>query len=255
MAAPYINADNLIDGAGEIFVLDNVNKLATHGSTACTTTVLTMVSDPRVVFKVGDIIKVATGGTDYQRISALSATTITLDTALSGAPATGVDIYVYGACLGATQGGIALETQTSVQERNVDQVMDAVSIKGDKRSASLKVPLVEVFSKSLQIAFGLPASAVTVSGALTTVSVGSSTTTLNDFAFLITGSREDGSKVTIFVPKAVNTGNTALKFDKQGNSVFQLDMRLIHDSAQAAGEELFKMKIGAQYYYAMLIGA
>lgn len=250
MTTPYTDSTQLIDGAGEIFEYDASTSINTHASTACTTTVLTVAAgtDPRDYFRAGDVIY--TGG-EYGRIQSMTATTITLEEAQATAVGTSASIVRTWRLMGATQGGISLETQTSVTERNVDQVLDPVAVKGDKRSASVKVGLVEMVDKNLQAALALSSSQVTTAAGVTTVNVGSSSTTLNTNAFLIIGSKENGDKVTCKIQKAVNTGNVALKFDPKGNSILQLDLRLINDNSRTSGHELFRLKTDDSHDWAL----
>lgn len=251
MAAPYTESGLVFNGAGEIFEYDGSTAVNTHASTPCTTTVLTMASSPLTAgFRAGDVIGVDDGGgVEYRRIDALDATTITLDSALDGAPGTGVAVTRRWRLMGATQGGIEVSLQTDIQEQFVDQVLDPVAIKGDKRSGSVKVPLVEINGQNVKVAWALGASNVVESGGRTTISVGNSSTTLNTNAYLIIGEREDGKLATLKIQKAVSSGNPGLKFSKGELSVLQIDLKMMLDSAQSAGEELFILEFDSEYHY------
>lgn len=240
MAAPYTDSTQLIDGAGEFFIGDEtvVDTAASYNSGTKTITCTNTFEDYEL--RAGDVISINpdAAGIEYHRVASCDGTakTITLETALASVTVTTDNVTRYWAVAGHTQGGIALETQQTVSERNSDQSLDPVAIKGDKRTASLKVGLMEMTAENFATANAMSISDIVRSGTTTAFNVGDSSTTLDTNRFLMIGTREDGALVTVKAQKAVNTGNASLKFDKAGNALLQLDLRLINDGSKAVGK-------------------
>lgn len=238
MPAPYTDSTMLIDGAGEFFIGSNIVAATTASYNSGTKTITTGVAVNPDNLRAGDVISINPDGAgmEYHRVASVSGTTIVLETGLVNVTVTADDVTRYWAVAGHTQGGIAFETQQTVQERNSDQSLDPVAIKGDKRTASLKVGLMEMTAENFATAAAMSPSDIVRNGTTTAFNVGDSSTNLANNRFLAIGSREDGAKVTVKAQKAVNTGNTSLKFDKAGNALLQLDLRLINDGSKEVGK-------------------
>jgi hypothetical protein len=244
--AKYDN-QNLIDGPADFLIKDPAASPVTedtHASTACTTTVLTMAASPITAgFRIGDAIKVGAAGTEVRRISALTATTITLESALTGAPAVDTAIIRVGVNVGYTDQGVKLSTKTTYTDRMADQALDAISTKPDKRESTIKLVLQEVFGVTAQMALGLPEAAITGSGGNLKIAVGNLTLTLQTFGVMALGTREDGKKVTVFASRVVNQGEAGIEFAKGKPSGFALDLKLLSDSTRPSGEESYVWEI------------
>lgn len=248
---------NLIDGVAEVIVKDETGSpltLATHATTASSTTVLEMASSPIAAgFRAGDVVQVTLTGTEARKIASLTATQIVLEEALAAAPGTGVNIVRCGINLGYTDNGVQVATKTDFQERYADQSLDPISVKPDKRTSSIKTTLLEIFGTSALVALNLDSSAVAVSAGNTTIKVGNASLILRTFGCLIIGAREGGDKVTVFASKCVNQGEAGFEFSKSKASGFALDLKLINDSGRPAGEELYVVKIGANHDFSYLL--
>lgn len=239
MTTQYVDTTKLIDGPGEAFVLDQVTNALTHASTACTTTVLTMATDPRLKFRKGDVIKVTSTGTAFRRIKDLSATTITLETALPSAPGTGIAIYREWRLLGATQGGIEVRSQLTTQNRVVDQLLDPVIVKPESRETTVVLPLAEFDADNLVLALALPDTAKVVAGSKTTINVGATGNDLPTRTILVVGSDNALNAVYALFHKCTNRGQATIAMAKDRNGQLALELQVIFDSTKPTGKELF----------------
>lgn len=253
MGTAKYDQTNLIDGPADVIFKDNSaapTSANTHASTACTTTVLTMATSPITAgFRIGDVIKVTSTGTAARRIAALTATTITLETALPTAPSTGVAIIRVGIGVGYTDQGAKLGTKTTFTDRMADQALDPISTKPDKRETMIKFVLQEVFGMTAQAALNLPEAAVTSTGSALKIAVGNLTLTLRTFGVMVLGSREDGSKVTVWASRVVNQGEAGFEFSKGKASGFSMDLKVLTDSTRPAGEESYVVEVDSAHKF------
>ncbi len=248
----YTDSTQLIDGAGEFFELDNVASFgAATAWSGSVTKQLTMVGTiDATMVRAGDVITVNPNsvGLEYHRIASCDYANkkLTLETALTSITLTADDVTRYWRVAGLTRGGIALDTQMSVQERNADQELDAVAIKPDKRQSSIKVGLLEATAENMVLANGVTAADVVRDATGFTINVGDGQA-LTPNSFLMIGSKENGDFVTCKIQRALNTGNVSLKFDKADNAVFALDLKLINDGSKAVGK-LYRLRSDTTQY-------
>jgi hypothetical protein len=249
------NNENLIDGPADLLLaVGDMGHLATHHSTACTTTVLTMVSDPTATgWRVGDVIKVATGGTEARMITAITDATVTVAPAFTAAPAIDVDIYRIGVGVGYTDQGVRLATKTSYKDREADQSLEPISTKPEKRESTIKATLQEILGLSAQAALNLPTAAVTVSGSRTTIKVGNLSIAMTTFGLMALGLMENGKKVTVWASRCVNQGESGFEFSKGKASGFAFDAKILADSTQGAGAEAYTVDIDTDYHLEYLL--
>lgn len=154
--------------------------------------------------------------------------------------ATAIKIGVYGtvkgSCtdLGYTKGGVTVEYPRDYYNIEVDQEQGDIDIKLIKRAGILRFSVAEAKLDNLRLALDMPAGAL-VSDVLKLGTAAQQYVTI----FMDAPGPDSGTR-ELWIPKAVVIGNASHAYVKDGETVVEIEARMVFDTAQTDGEELGK---------------
>jgi hypothetical protein len=157
-----------------------------------------------------------------------------------GAP-TAVTIGTYGTAkgsgtdLGYTKGGVAVEYPRDYYNVEVDQEQGDIDVKIVKRNCILRFAVAEAKLDNLRLGLDLPAAALSSE----VLKIG--TRDANYLALWLDTPGPDGGNRELWIPKCVIIGTGAHSYVKDGETVVDMEVKVIFDTAQTDGEELGKM--------------
>jgi len=136
--------------------------------------------------------------------------------------------------VGRTEGGVEFSLEREMVQVDTDQDPGPTAIKEIRRFGKLKFSLAEATLENLAIALNLPTTAV----AAGKLSMGApSGGELYREVFLYVDGPAGGTR-TYWVPKCSVSGAGTHAYMKDGKTVIEVEMDVLWDTAQAAGEEM-----------------
>lgn len=251
-----VRATNVNLGAGDIFFMRRTqngaaitNETMSAAASPAPTTTTFSVLVAGAIAEVGDILglasatptNLATEATTMPRIITKTLNGANYDyvvtPAFSGAPPTTAGgVRILWRDLGATDGGISLETKVETEPVYVDQAADPIQALLKSRETLIKAPLAENSLMNVAAGFGVAQSAV--AGVL---QIGSTAGLRVDRIMLKTPAPGGLYRWTV-AHSCVNEGTTTIRAAKDGKSLVELQLRVYLDTTLPAAYQLLDIK-------------
>lgn len=147
---------------------------------------------------------------------------------------------VGAAAVGATSGGVKATRKQTMTDLEVDQIVGVVKKALSKDALTVETTLSEATLANLQLAWGITAAPVVVTGtpAALTLSVGVETTPV-EHTLTFVGPCPTGTytKRTVTFHRAINVTSADLDFQKDKEQGYKVTFDILPDLSQAAGSE------------------
>jgi hypothetical protein len=137
--------------------------------------------------------------------------------------------------LGRTDGGVSLVLDRDVKIVETDQDIAGVAAKETKRVHKIKFKLAEATLENLAVAMNLPTTAL-AGGVLSLGSVDADGELYRALYLNVDG--PNGATRKYWFPKCVIIGNASHEYKKDEHSKVEIEVQILWDSTQAAGQEL-----------------
>lgn len=165
---------------------------------------------------------------------------VTVSKQLAGAP-TQIKVGAYAAAVGdctdvgGSGGPVLINYSTEHHDIKCDQLMGVTAKILTGRKVTVVIPLAEATLENFALAMGYPTTAV----ATNTLSVGGASTVTNRTIYIYAPDNVAGATRLITLHKCVVIGAVEYGMNKDGDTLYKVEVEVLQDTAQATGEEYY----------------